>query len=480
MSSKDFRSSLKEIMTKTNKTKLFLNKLKHHRNLSTSIPSIALNISSKKIFSRKDKEKEACDKSCCLKPSLFNISSNSLEQISSYGTNNKAKENGDTKEKEKEKEGKKKLFILKDKDKERERINAKNNENEIQIVYKTKEVEKRASKTKKVKNKSQKILPSIAKNFKEKENTTDKKKDKDNDETIHGKKYDISTDIPENYLTLPDDLYNKLQKPELNLVNPNRNIEGNYSYYINGVADSLKEFIEFDYDSIFSHKNKNNVKYLYYTSPMEIEDSPKKKLLLIDLDETLVHSEFRSKDNYKALDLFTKTSKCLSKTFSYSDENYVYYMDVFFRPHLKDFLNEVSKYFDLAIFTAAMKGYADTILDFIDPNNKFFQFRLYRDACISIQNRLYIKDLRIIKDYDPMKVILMDNSLYSFMNQPSNGMLVNSFYTNHKDTQLISAKNFLVNHIFPCDDIRKECEKWYHFTKLFYKGTSKEIQVKDD
>ena len=82
----------------------------------------------------------------------------------------------------------------------------------------------------------------------------------------------------------------------------------------------------------------------------------------------------------------------------------------------------------------------------------------------------------IIKNYDPSNVILMDNSLYSFMNQPSNGMLVNSFYTSHKDTQLISAKNFLINHIFPCDDIRKECEKWYHFSKLFYKGTSKEIK----
>ena len=239
------------------------------------------------------------------------------------------------------------------------------------------------------------------------------------------------------------------------------------------VAESLKEFIELDYDSIFNSKNRDNVKYLYYTTPMEIDDLPK-KLLLIDLDETLIHSEFRTKEYYKTLKLFTKISKCLTKTFSYSDGNYVYYIEVYFRPHLKEFLDEVSKYFDLAIFTAASKGYADTILDFIDPNNELFQFRLYRDACIPIQQKLYIKDLRIIKDYDPMNVLLMDNSLYSFMNQPSNGMLVNSFYTNHKDTQLISAKNFLINHILPCDDIREECEKWYHFTNLFYKGTSKE------
>ena len=82
--------------------------------------------------------------------------------------------------------------------------------------------------------------------------------------------------------------------------------------------------------------------------------------------------------------------------------------------------------------------------------------------------------MRIIKDYDPSNVILMDNSLYSFMNQPSNGMLVNSFYTNHNDNQLINAKSFLIEHIYPCEDVRKECEKWYHFTKLFYKRTSKE------
>ena len=274
---------------------------------------------------------------------------------------------------------------------------------------------------------------------------------------------------------MPSELKEQLNKPQLNLVNPNRNIEGNYSYYINGVAASLKEFIEFDYDSIFSGENNMNVKYLYYTTPMDIEDTPKKKLLLIDLDETLIHSEIRNKDNYSALDDYIKNSTCQSKTFSYEDENYIYYIDVFFRPYLKEFLEEVSKYFDLAIFTAAMKGYADTILDFIDPKNEFFQFRLYRNACIPIQQKLYIKDLRIIKDYDPMNVIIMDNSLYSFMNQPSNGMLINSFYTNHQDTQLISAKNFLVNHIFPCDDIRKECEKWFNFTNLLYKGTSKEI-----
>lgn len=448
MTTKDFRSSLKELNNnKTNKTKLFLTKLKHHRNLSTSIPAHS-NISTKKLFSKK----EDVEKNVQPRSTLFNISTSSLQQISSYGTNNKSKMNNDTKEKEKDKNNKKKMFM--------------SNEVEINKYKDTEKIAKKKSKSKSQKNLLSQTPTKI-------NNDINKKIDGDKDEIIV-RNTEVSN-IAENYIILPFDLSEELNKPELNVVSPNRNIEGNYSYYINGVVDSLKEFIELDYDSIYDEKNKDNVKYLYYTTPMDIEDGPKKKLLLIDLDETLIHSEFRNKDNYKALDAYTRSSKCKSKTFSYSDENYIYYIDVFFRPHLNDFLNAVSKYFDLAIFTAAMKGYADTILDYIDPNNQFFQFRLYRDACIPIQQRLYIKDLRIIKDYDPMNVILMDNSLYSFMNQPSNGMLVNSFYTNHKDTQLISAKNFLINHIFPCDDIRKECEKWYHFTNLFYKGTSKEM-----
>ena len=447
MSSTDSLSIFgQEISDKKNKTKLFLNKLNHRRNLSTSTSFHYHNNSSKKIIPKEEVKKKQHERSTSF---IISSNPNSLEQISSYQTNEKPKIN-----KEK-KESKKNINISKDCDYE-------NNE-----------------KKKKTKNKQKMKFPKTPtkKDIKASEQKIEKDDDDEIREIIVRTNYGNSMNTPENYIILPKKLNDELEKPELNLINPNKNVEGNYSSYINGVVNSLKEFIEFDYDSIFDQENKDNVKYFHYTSPMIFEEyEPKKKLLIIDLDETLIHTKFRNKDNYKELDVLTKKSKCYTRTFSYSDENYIYYMDVFFRPHLKNFLNEVSKYFDLAIFTAATKLYADTIIDFIDPDNKFFLFRLYREACIPIQQRLYIKDLRIIKDYDPMNVILMDNSLYSFMNQPSNGMLVNSFFTNHRDNQLISAKNFLINHIYPCDDIRKECEKWYHFTNLFYKGTSKEVK----
>ena len=445
MSYKNFRTSLMDIFhKKKDKSKTFLNKSKHQRHLSTSLPSLPHSISNKQLSP--PKEKVESDKA---PPQI----EKSLEEISSYDTNKKSKINND---KENPKKRTKSISSLNEKEVK---------EKDFQTIEK--------NSRSRTKNKQSTLFKTPMKKVSKVYENEKRKKEKE----IIVRECSYFSEVPEPSLSLPSELTAQLEKPELYIISPSQNVEGNYSSYINGVAETLKEFIEFDYDSIFDQKNKENVRYCDYVTIMDDlveEESQKKKLLLIDLDETLIHSEFRNKNNYKELDLFTRTSKCQSKTFSYSDENYIYYMDVFFRPHLKQFLSEVSKYFDLAIFTAAMKGYADTIIDFIDPHYKFFQFRLYREACIPIQDRLYIKDLRIIENYDPKNVILMDNSLYSFMNQPSNGMLVNSFYTSHKDTQLISAKNFLINHIFPCDDVRKECEKWYHFTKLFYKGTSKE------
>ena len=77
MSSKHFAVSLKEIFNNIKRSKIFLNKDKHHRNLSTSIPFM----SSKRTNSSKDKDQDLTQKISISKPSLFNISNNSLEQI---------------------------------------------------------------------------------------------------------------------------------------------------------------------------------------------------------------------------------------------------------------------------------------------------------------------------------------------------------------------------------------------------------------
>ena len=65
-----------------------------------------------------------------------------------------------------------------------------------------------------------------------------------------------------------------------------------------------------------------------------------------------------------------------------------YKVGIFVRKGAKQFLNEVSKYFEVGIFTASVKEYADAIIVFLDPNKNMIKFRLYRYNCIYINDKI--------------------------------------------------------------------------------------------
>lgn len=268
------------------------------------------------------------------------------------------------------------------------------------------------------------------------------------------------------HLKLPHKLKKEIESLNFKVVYPIDNIYGLFEKYEKKIKDSLKALSNVNYNLIFSLDNAKNMKYLVHEYSLN-ENGLKKKLLLLDLDETLIHSEIRDKNNFFILNKLNETANCYHKLFSYSENNMIYYFDIFFRPYLFDFLHEIQSYFDLGIFTASSKGYADTIINYIDPENKIFKFRLYREACIPIQNYVFIKDLRIIRNYEPSNVILIDNSLYSFINQPKNAMIFYSFYWDNKDDQLIKARNFLMKYIYNAKDVREELTKWYDYNKLY-------------
>jgi CTD small phosphatase-like protein 2 len=48
------------------------------------------------------------------------------------------------------------------------------------------------------------------------------------------------------------------------------------------------------------------------------------------------------------------------------------------RPYLMQCLQEANKNFQVVVFTASHQVYADAILDYIDPENEMFQYRMYR------------------------------------------------------------------------------------------------------
>lgn len=99
----------------------------------------------------------------------------------------------------------------------------------------------------------------------------------------------------------------------------------------------------------------------------------KNKTMLLDMDETLIHSE--------ELDP-AKTQKGHPNKYDFVIEmetnQRVQKIGVYIRPHCFEFLTQLKDKFEIVIFTAARQDYADKILNFIDPKNELFAGRMYR------------------------------------------------------------------------------------------------------
>ena len=110
------------------------------------------------------------------------------------------------------------------------------------------------------------------------------------------------------------------------------------------------------------------------------------------------------------------------------------------RPGLQEYLRELTELADVYAFTAAMSVYARPVIKYLDPEQKIFQNVWYRDSCKLIRvghSELHTKDLETMKQhFDSNRTILVDNNIFSFIPQPSNGILVPAFYDNPKDNVL--------------------------------------------
>ena len=165
--------------------------------------------------------------------------------------------------------------------------------------------------------------------------------------------------------------------------------------------------------------NKLNEKDEPLLPPKE-KEFENKKTLILDLDETLVHSSFTP---------FEKNDIILEVDF----EGIMYNIYVLVRPFAKEFIINVSKYFEVVIFTASIPKYASPLLDILDKQ-KNIKHRLYREQCTFI-NGLYIKDLKRLNR--PLKdVIIVDNSPLAYAFNEENGLPIKTWYDDYSDNEL--------------------------------------------
>ncbi|KAJ3685042.1 hypothetical protein LUZ61_014206 [Rhynchospora tenuis] len=166
----------------------------------------------------------------------------------------------------------------------------------------------------------------------------------------------------------------------------------------------------------------------------------KRSTLVLDLDETLVH---------------TMTEECLVASsltmFSCTIMNGNIPLYVAERPHLRCFLEKVSGMFEIVIFTAGTRAYASKVLDKLDPEGKFFSRRFYRDSCTRMGGS-HVKDLTIL-GVDLAKVAIIDNTPKVYRLQRENGIPIKSWYDDSSDKELIRLLPFLET-LAEAEDVR--------------------------
>ena len=208
-----------------------------------------------------------------------------------------------------------------------------------------------------------------------------------------------------------------------------------------------------------NRSNKLNAKKLLL--PAKTQEFSKKKTLILDLDETLVHSSFNP---------FKKNDIVLNVDF----EGVMYNIYVLVRPDAELFIKEVAKTFEVVIFTASISKYASPLLDILDKE-KNIKYRLYRDQCTFI-NGIYIKDLkkcnRNLKD-----LIIVDNSPIAYTFDSENGLPIKTWIEDPDDRELMKLVPIL-EFLATTKDVRRFIEQFVYNNRILYEEAMELIKMK--
>lgn len=104
------------------------------------------------------------------------------------------------------------------------------------------------------------------------------------------------------------------------------------------------------------------------------------------------------------------------------------------------------------VFTASEKTYANTVINFLDPENKIFQHRLYTEHCYQHPEGP-VKDLQVI-NRPPESTVIIDNSPYSYGFQQDSAIPILPFYGEENDAELKRLEEYL-NKLEQAVDVRQ-------------------------
>lgn len=166
----------------------------------------------------------------------------------------------------------------------------------------------------------------------------------------------------------------------------------------------------------------------------------KPKLLVLDLDETLIHSVLRT---LRALLAGTGTFQTTTVEVRLPNLPAPTLYHVFKRPFCDQFLRTVSAWYELVVFTASVQEYADPVIDWLEMEGIQFSRRYYRQHCTYREGVGYIKDMSVVcaggteLGRDLLAVVIVDNLPVSFAMHTSNALQVEGWVNDPNDLELM-------------------------------------------
>ena len=201
-------------------------------------------------------------------------------------------------------------------------------------------------------------------------------------------------------------------------LNTSKNIKINNSTNIN-----QNEISKIFYSTLSQSDRKNKSKKKYLLP----EKNSNKKTLVLDLDETLVHSIGTIPSDSNDIPQSDFTIKVPQINSSHD-------VHVMVRPHVEEFLERMSKRFELVIFTASISKYANPLLNIVDKMG-YVPFRLFREHCTLI-NTAFVKDLSLL-GRDFKDIIILDNNPTAYSLNHYNGFPIKSWFDDKNDDELL-------------------------------------------
>ncbi|KAF2142577.1 uncharacterized protein K452DRAFT_226673 [Aplosporella prunicola CBS 121167] len=163
---------------------------------------------------------------------------------------------------------------------------------------------------------------------------------------------------------------------------------------------------------------------------------PHPKTLILDLDETLIHSMAKGGRYTTGHMVEVKLSQPVGAggaTYGGPQVPILYYVHK--RPYCDEFLRKVSRWYNLIVFTASVQEYADPVIDWLELERKYFAGRYYRQHC-TFRNGAYIKDLSQVEP-DLSKVMIVDNSPMSYIFHEDNAIPIEGWISDPTDNDLL-------------------------------------------